>query len=307
MIYNNFLKKYIKNEVDLLSWKEHFKLALFTEAYSPHPSLDKTYSEILLNTNAEVKGKNYEAGGLEVEFQEAVELSDDNNLYFKCKGAVWKKATFSDVRYAVIYREALEGEVNSDILVAYYDLGDPRSVENGTFTISWGGSYALIISLGVLGDTVYAGGTDVDSHLSTSSGNPVQNKTLTETIGAVGVRFEDDDTGDIESIPDTAETIEDKLDVLREFTVSEIDAIFNKDTTIAITFIPVGFESESFIEKHTVNQDVTLPDVTSIENHKLQGWYKSSKCTSYYYVGAAGDTVDINRSLILYGKMEEVE
>ena len=111
----------------------------------------------------------------------------------------------------------------------------------------------------------------------------------------------------IESIPDEAETIEDKLDVLREFTTSEIDAIFNKDTTITITFIPVGFENESFTEKHTVNQDIVLPDVTSIENHKLQGWYKSSKCTPYYYMGTAGDTVDINRSLILYGKMEEVE
>ena len=78
MIYNNFLYKYIRKEVDLTG--DTFKIALFTSDYSPKTD-DETYT-IIAQTGAEISGTGYDKGGKSFKFYGPVEVADDNKLYY---------------------------------------------------------------------------------------------------------------------------------------------------------------------------------------------------------------------------------
>lgn len=372
MIYNNFLYYYIRNEIDLQ--EETFKVALFSSNYTPTVE-DETYTKILLS-GGEISGTGYTKGGNIIQFTGPTELISDNNIYYKGSSVIWKNATFYGARYAVVYR--VTEEKGKDILISFYDFGVDRKVEKGTFKVSWGDNYALSIALnnlvsGGIGGSGYIG---VDRDLSKISTNPLQNKSTTEALGTLGVRFEDEEIPDFasvieedvdvlkkitaedieylinhgeypepsptpdpspstdidselsydsddalknktiteafasmgvvlndEEIPDKASAVEGHVDSLTEVTKSEIDAIFNKETSIVITYIPVGFEDQSFIKSYKVNQSHTLPGV-SITGYNLLGWYSNSKCTQPYYVGIEGNILNIKKNATLYGKLE---
>ena len=374
MIYNNFLYYYIRNEIDLQ--EETFKVALFNSNYTPTVE-DETYTKILLS-GGEISGTGYTKGGNTIQFTGPIELITDNNIYYKGSSVIWENATFYGARYAVVYR--VTEEKGKDILISFYDFGVDRKVEKGTFKVSWGDNYALSIALnnlvsGGIGGSGYIG---VDRDLSKISTNPLQNKSTTEALGTLGVRFEDEEVPDFasvieedvdilkkitaedieylinygeypepsptpdpspttdidselsydsddalknktiteafasmgvvlndEGIPDKASAVDGHVDSLTEVTKSEIDAIFNKETSIVITYIPVGFEDQSFIRSYKVNQSYTLPGA-SITGYNLLGWYSNSKCTQPYYVGIEGDPLNIKKNATLYGKLEIV-
>lgn len=219
MIYNNFLYKYIRKEVDLTG--DTFKIALFTSDYSPKTD-DETYT-IIAQTGAEISGTGYDKGGKSFKFYGPVEVADDNKLYYTGTNVTWTNATFYGARYAVIYR--VSKEAGEDILVAYYDFGDDKKVSKGNFKLSWKDKYVLILSLNNI--TINSSGSyniNVDNKLDDTSTNPVQNKALADVIGALGVRFED------EEVPNKASAVENEIDVLKKISEEDIVAIITGET-----------------------------------------------------------------------------
>lgn len=219
MIYNNFLYKYIRKEVDLTG--DSFKVALFTSDYSPKTD-DETYT-IISQTSAEISGTGYDKGGKSFRFYGPVEVADDNKLYYTGTNVTWSNATFYGARYAVIYKASKE--TGEDVLVAYYDFGDDKRVSKGNFKLSWKDKYVLVLSLNnITSNGAGSYNVNVDNKLDDSSTNPVQNKALADVIGALGVRFEDED------VPNKASVVENEVDVLKKISSEDIVAIITGET-----------------------------------------------------------------------------
>lgn len=384
MIYNNFLSKYIRNKINPTTDK--FKIVLVNENYLPSIDEDDTYSNLSLK-EVEIQGVGYDKGGKDFSFTGPYEISTDNNIYYKGSSVIWSDATFYGARYAVIYKVSdVSGE---DILVSYYDFGEEKRVENGTFKLSWGDNYALSILL----NNEYSGGStgagsckcERDSSLDEESTNSLENKITTGTIGSLGVLFDDeelpeyaktleddvdvmskitanhiadifegketdpddpdptpnpdDDGGDDdkvstvselsfsdinavqnktltetfatlglvmndEEVPEKAGAVDGYVDTLREASTTEIDAVFGKQSTICITYLPIGLEEYSEMEKYSSLEEIPLKKI-DIDGYYFKGWYTSSKLTQPTYVGKSGDKVLIRRSCTLYGKYQK--
>nr|DAL61270.1 MAG TPA_asm: hypothetical protein [Caudoviricetes sp.] len=224
MIYNTFLSNYIKNHIDMSN--DIFYIALFTDTFTPNTSTQLTYSGDLLNKAGEISGSGYTKGGKEIFFySKGEDLITDNHIYYKSQDVLWRDASFEGVKYAVIYRRGYRDdpngafEENKDYLVAYFDLGDSRSVSNGVFKLAWP-EYTLNINLNISMSTGGGSGSgcdcETDTSLSDTSKNALENQVTTKAIGALGVRFAD------EELPEYANAISDDVDVLAKLSNKDI-------------------------------------------------------------------------------------
>lgn len=270
MIYNNFLSKYIRNKVDPIT--DIFKIILVNDNYIPSIVEDDTYTNLSLQ-NVEIQGTGYDKGGISFYFTGPYEIATDNNIYYKGSTAIWNNVTFFGARYAVIYKSSdVYGE---DILVSYFDFGSEKSVENGTFRLSWGDNYVLSILL----NNEYSGRgagsgackCERDNTLSAESTNSLENKITTGAIGALGVRFSD------EELPEYAKALEEDLDVMSKISSKDIADIFDGGIVDPVDPSPTPSPGEDDDEddKGSTSSELSFSESNAVQNKTLTETFAS--------------------------------
>lgn len=288
-IYTNFLKAYLQQGISLAGPNaDEFKIALFTESYTPDND-DKKYSD-LVKAGYEVQGLGYRSGGKTITFNDPTE--DDGRINFLGSNVIWTKATFI-ARYGVIYR------VSDGLLVSCYDFGMNQSVEDGKFNLSWKGTSTISISIADL--TEQAKALDVDSVLSLTSSNPVENKVLTDIFRSLGVKI------GRESIPSSAECIDEDIDTINEVSHRDIDSLFGIYHRVTVHFDTQAHgenPGDITVERGT---KFVLPNVTYV-GCIFVAWYSDPSCDESYYVGKALDYVSFDQEgeVTLYAKWDVI-
>ena len=226
IIYNFFLQKYFSQDADLE--KGSYKLALFKGTYTPSVNGVTTYDALSLAgfecedddpLVSDNPNKGYKKGGIPVKFT-LLDSSTDIYKKYSC-GDV----TFNDylslsgdntAYFAIIYRES------DGLLVSCFPFDVPITLNKEGLTLSW----ANIITIQISADL----GITIDSSLSTESGNPVQNRVITEaldkyskSIEKYGIRLNNEEDYDHPRIE------EDNIDTLSRVSEDIIDNMFNED------------------------------------------------------------------------------
>jgi hypothetical protein len=120
---------------------ETHKVALFSNSITPNFSTDTAYGAAPYNAN-EVSGTGYTAGGATLTGT-AVSESPAGTLMWDATDPAWTTATFSGVRCALYYADALAG--NNAIVLQ--NFGADYAVTAGTFTIQLASGGILNIDL----------------------------------------------------------------------------------------------------------------------------------------------------------------
>jgi len=226
IIYNFFLQKYFSQDVDLE--KDSYKLALFKESYTPNINKAETYGALsgaglecedddpLVSDNP---NKGYKKGGISVTFS-LLESSTDIYKRYSCGDVVFNDylslSGDNTAYYAIIYRES------DGLLVSCFPFDKPITLNKEGLTLSW----ADVVTIQISADL----GITIDTSLDINSGNPVQNKVITEALGrysksleTYGIRLNNEDADD------NPDTDDDNIDTLNRINENTIDDMFNED------------------------------------------------------------------------------
>lgn len=129
------IPKFYKDEIGDALVAETWKLALFTNSYTPNYSTDELYSSL---SNEVASGGGYTTGGAAIA-SKAVSYVDTVNVKLTAADVTWTAATFT-ARYGVLYNTS-----NSKIRMIF-DFGGDKVVTGGTFTVAWNASGIVKIS-----------------------------------------------------------------------------------------------------------------------------------------------------------------
>lgn len=223
IIYNYFLQKYFSQDADLE--KGSYKLALFKGTYTPSVNGVTTYDALSLagfecEDNdplvSDNPNKGYKKGGIPVTFTK-LESSTDIYKKYSC-GDV----TFNDylslsgdntAYYAIIYRDT------DGLLVSCFPFDVPITLNKEGLTLSW----ANVITIQISADM----GITIDTDFDKDSGNPIQNKVITEALDnysksleRYGIRINNEEDYDNPHVE------EDNIDTLNRVSNSAIDHMF---------------------------------------------------------------------------------
>lgn len=113
------------------------KVALYNNTETPNFSTESAYAA----TN-EISGTGYSAGGTVVASPTTTE-SPTGTLMYDIADTSWTTATFSGVRGAKLYADALAG----NNLIVGVNFGADYAVTSGTFTIQWAATGVLTLDL----------------------------------------------------------------------------------------------------------------------------------------------------------------
>ena len=114
-------------EIDYLD--DTIKVMLVSNAWVP----DQLNNDYLDEVTNEITGAGYTAGGITLT-NKAI-TPDANRMRFVADDITWTGATFT-ARYAVVYDDT-PFNASSKPLLGYIDFGEDKTVNNGTFTITW--------------------------------------------------------------------------------------------------------------------------------------------------------------------------
>lgn len=226
IIYNFFLQKYFSQDADLE--KDSYKLALFKGDYTPNINKIETYGALsgaglecedddpLVSDNP---NKGYKKGGIPVTFS-LLESSTDIYKKYSCGDVVFNDylslSGDNTAYYAIIYRES------DGLLVSCFPFDRPITLNKEGLTLSW----ADVVTIQISADL----GITIDTNLDINSGNPVQNKVITEALGrysksleTYGIRLNNED------VDDNPDTDDDNIDTLNRINEDTIDDMFNED------------------------------------------------------------------------------
>jgi len=206
IIYNQFLQRFMGQEIDLVS--EEYCIALFTDRYTPTTGGSDTYFALSMAGMECADGndlysdnpyKGYKKGGKEVHFTKLADTPYTSN--FSAGKIQWDNISLSgdnSAYYAIIYKK------NDGLLVACFPFEVPVACEDDTLILNWENTITLAISS--------SAGMSIDGELSKVSSNAVQNKTITDRIEKIytgiekfGIRLngegpDDDDWSDDENV-----------------------------------------------------------------------------------------------------------
>ena len=137
-VYNNYKSLALKGSVAILT--DTIKVALMKSTYTPNIDTDIWLGDI--NSN-ETSGSGYTAGG--VTLTSPVVTTDTVNDRGVLSGAnvSYTSVTFTDARYAVIYKST--GVAGTSPLIAVIDFGITQTSNGGTFSITWNASGILYL------------------------------------------------------------------------------------------------------------------------------------------------------------------
>ena len=201
VIFNDFLKNYLSGFLAVDgSEAPKFKIALLNKGYKGDATDRDKFDRLQLygyEVAEKVNGTStgYKKGGMSLSFTK--DSSDkDSIIYYKSNPSIftWRKegsgyADFS-VASAIIYVCDATSKYNG-MLVSWYDFGgNVEVVSDNSFTLKWDRILTITPqnSVGGAGSSSIA----VDSELSSTSTNPVQNKVITELIKKLGVFTQDE-------------------------------------------------------------------------------------------------------------------
>ena len=205
VIFNDFLKNYLSGFLAVDgSEAPKFKIALLNKGYKGDATDRDKFDRLQLygyEVAEKVNGTStgYKKGGMSLSFTK--DSSDkDSIIYYKSNPSIftWRKegsgyADFS-VASAIIYVCDETSKYNG-MLVSWYDFGgNVEVVADNSFTLKWDRILTITPqnSVGGAGSSSIA----VDSELSSTSTNPVQNRVITELIKKLGV-FTQDELGNL--------------------------------------------------------------------------------------------------------------
>lgn len=117
------------------------KVALLKSTYTPAPKTDVFLSDINAN---ETSGTGYTAGGVTLTSPTVTTDTVNDKGVFSGANAIFTSVTFTDARYAVLYKST--GVASTSNLIAYYDLGSTQTSGGGTFIVGWNASGILTIT-----------------------------------------------------------------------------------------------------------------------------------------------------------------
>jgi hypothetical protein len=129
-MYGLCFKSAFNKEIDLDS--DTIKVMLCTSSYTPDQDTHQYKSSV---TN-EITGTGYTAGGVTLGSPAVAYNTGTNVFNLDGADASWTTATFSGVRYAVVY-DSTPGTDATRPLISYVDFGADQAVTAGTFTIVW--------------------------------------------------------------------------------------------------------------------------------------------------------------------------
>lgn len=121
-------------EITLAS--DTLKVMLCTSSYTPTQGTDKYKSSV---TN-EITGTGYTAGGVALS---SVTWTGSGNVWsLAAANSSWTSATFTGVRYAVVYDSTPATDATRPLL-CYINMVSDQSVTASTFAINWTGGIVL--------------------------------------------------------------------------------------------------------------------------------------------------------------------
>ena len=223
IIYNFFLQKYFSQDADLENGS--YRLALFKGTYTPSVNGTTTYNALSLAgfecedddpLVADNPSKGYKKGGIPVKFTR-MESSTDIYKKYSCGDVVFNDylslSGDNTAYYAIIYRES------DGLMVSCFPFDVPITLNKEGLTLS----LANVITIQISADM----GITIDTAFDKDSGNPVQNKVITEalerynkSLERYGVRLNN------EPIDDNPDTDEDNIDTLSRVSEATIDQMF---------------------------------------------------------------------------------
>lgn len=128
--YNKYKLEALKGSIALLT--DTIKIALIKSTYTPNIDTDVFFGDI--NSN-ESSGSNYTAGGLTMSNKATTQDNTNDRGVYDADDAVWSNVTFTDARWAVIYKYT--GNNATSPLIAVIDLSTTQSASADTFTINF--------------------------------------------------------------------------------------------------------------------------------------------------------------------------
>lgn len=128
--FNKYKLEALKGSIALAT--DTIKIALLKSTYTPNIDTDTFFSDIVAN---ESSGTNYTAGGLTMSTKTETQDNTNDRAIFDADDAIWSNVTFTDARWAVIYKYT--GNNATSPLIGVIDLGSTQSASADTFTINW--------------------------------------------------------------------------------------------------------------------------------------------------------------------------
>ena len=127
-LYDAFMEKVQEGSIDMDT--DTFKIMIASNSYTP----SQTSHDFRDDVTNEVSGTGYTAGGATLS---GITSTLTANLYkFDANDVTWSAVTFTNGRYAVIYKSR-GGASSADELVGYVDFGANQSPAGTDFTIQW--------------------------------------------------------------------------------------------------------------------------------------------------------------------------
>lgn len=131
--YNNYKSLALKGSVALLT--DTIKVALFKSTYTPNIDTDIFFSDISAN---ESSGSGYTTGGVALASPTVTTDTVNDRGVLGAANTAFSAVTFTDARYAVIYKST--GVASTSALIAVIDFGSTQTSAGGNFTIQWNAS-----------------------------------------------------------------------------------------------------------------------------------------------------------------------
>lgn len=139
LVYNNYKSLALKGSVALLT--DTIDVALFKSTYTPNIDTDVFFSDISAN---ETSGSGYTSGGVALGTKTVTTDTTNDRGIFAAANTTYTSVTFSDARYAVVYKNT--GVAGTSPLIAVIDFGATQSSAGGNFVIQWNATGILLLT-----------------------------------------------------------------------------------------------------------------------------------------------------------------
>lgn len=127
VIYNGFLEYLANGVIDLEN--DEIKCAILSAAYTPDRDADDKFGDI---SDHEVSGTGYTAGGQALANKVLTKDNTGDLVKFDADNPAWPMVTFTDGRWAAIYKNAVADADKK--LIGAWDFGSSKSPSAVLFT-----------------------------------------------------------------------------------------------------------------------------------------------------------------------------
>ena len=230
IIYNEFIQKFFgtgEGGVDMLA-PNCFKLALFSDNYTPNANSTATYDSLSSTGVIECVDENtlyednpnkgYKKGGKYIQFTQV--SSDSGDFSYSCGSVQWNNVTLTEngntAKYAIIYRES------DGLMICCFPFSTSLILHDEELVLSWNDTVTLSVSA--------TASLSIDTQFDKYSKNAVQNRVITEGLEKIysgiekyGIRLNG------ESEDSDEQTDEDNIDTLDRIEDNYIDSLFDEE------------------------------------------------------------------------------